>query len=78
MHGNPKKLYPAHAGRIKQILHALDVASPLEDLAEPTYRLHPLQGDRRGQWSVRVDRTWRIVVRAEGEDVFDVALIDYH
>ena len=63
---------------IKQILDALDVASPLEDLVEPTYWLHPLQGDRRRQWSVRVDRTWRIVVRAEGEDVFDVALIDYH
>lgn len=78
VHGNASKLHPAHAERIKQILDALDDASPLEELAEPTYRLHPLKGDRRGQWSVRVDRTWRIVFRSEGDDVFDVDLIDYH
>ena len=70
--------HPARAERIKQILDALDAASPLEDLSEPTYRLHPLKGNRQGQWSVRVDRTWRIVFRAKGEDVFDVDLIDYH
>ena len=78
VHGNPSKLHPAHAARIKQILDALDHAIPLEELAEPTYRLHPLKGDRKGQWSVRVDRTRRIVFRARGEDVFDVDLIDYH
>ena len=78
MHGNASRLHPAHAERIKQILDALDDASPLEDLSEPTYRLHPLKGDRRGQRSVRVDRTWRIVFRAQGEDAFDVDLIDYH
>lgn len=78
VHGNASKLHPARAERIKQILDALDAASPLEDLSEPTYRLHPLKGNRQGQWSVRVDRTWRIVFRAEGEDVFDVDLIDYH
>ena len=29
------------------------------------YRLHPLTGDRRGQWSVRVSGNWRIVFRFE-------------
>ena len=48
VHGNASRLHPAHAERIKQILDALDDASPLEDLSEPTYRLHPLKGDRRG------------------------------
>ena len=44
----------------------------------PGYRLHPLRGDRRGQWSVRVSGNWRIVFRfVEGEAV-DVDLIDYH
>ena len=78
VHGDASKLHPDHAERIKQILDALDDAGPLEDLTEPTYRLHPLKGDRRGQWSVRVNRIWRIVFRVAGEDVFDVDLIDYH
>lgn len=72
VHGNPSKLHPAHAERIKQILDALDAASPLNELPEPTYRLHPPRGNRSGQWSVRVGRIWRLVFRANGENVFDV------
>ena len=29
----------------------------------PGYRLYPLTGDRRDQWSVRVSGNWRIVYR---------------
>ena len=44
----------------------------------PGYRLHPLKGDRRGQWSVNVSGNWRIVFRfVDGESV-DADLIDYH
>ena len=36
----------------------------------PSFRLHPLQGDGAGQWSVRVTSNWRVVFRFEdGEDV---------
>jgi plasmid maintenance system killer protein len=44
----------------------------------PRYRLHPLKGDLRGLWSVTVRANWRIVFRFEGNDAFDVELIDYH
>lgn len=44
----------------------------------PGLRLHPLKGDRAGQWSVSVTGNWRIVFRfADGEAV-DVDLVDYH
>lgn len=66
-------------GRVKRILESLDRDDPLRgDLTAPTFRLHPLKGDRRGQWSARVDRIWRIVFRVEDSSVFDVDLIDYH
>lgn len=66
-------------GRVKRILEALDGDDPLRGgLTAPTFRLHPLKGDRRGQWSARVDRTWRIVFRVEAGSVFDVDLSDYH
>ena len=44
----------------------------------PTYRLHPLKGDRQGQWSVRVSGNWRIVFRFVDGEAVDVDLADYH
>ena len=76
VHGNASRLNPVHDERIKQILDALDAVCPLEELSEPTYRLHPLKGVLSGQWSVRVDRTRQIVFRVDGKDVIDVDLIN--
>ena len=42
------------------------------------FRLHPLKGDRAGQWSVRVSGNWRVVFRFEDGEAVDVDLIDYH
>lgn len=44
----------------------------------PGYHLHPLKGDRQGQWSVRVSGNWRIVFRFMDGAAADVTLIDYH
>ena len=40
--------------------------------------MHPLKGDRRGQWSVRVSGNWRIVFRFVNGEAVGVNLIDYH
>ena len=48
------------------------------DMDIPGYRLHPLTGDRRDQWSVRVSGNWRIVFRFVDGVAADVDLIDYH
>ena len=73
------RLVPQHlARRIRRILTELAAAQSDQDMELPGYRLHPLKGDRRGQWSVRVSGNWRIVFRfVEGEAV-GVDLIDYH
>ena len=44
----------------------------------PGYRLHPLKGNRRGQWSVYVSGNWRMVFRFVDGEAVDVDLIDYH
>ena len=44
----------------------------------PNYRLHALKGDLKGYWSVTGKTNWRIIFRFEGEDVYDVELVDYH
>jgi proteic killer suppression protein len=44
----------------------------------PGLRLHRLKGDRSGLWSVSISGNWRIVFRVDGEEVFDLDLVDYH
>jgi proteic killer suppression protein len=59
-----------------QLLHA---ATALIDLRSPPgNRLEALKGDRRGQFSIRVDRQWRLCFRWQDNDAYDVELVDYH
>ena len=72
------RLHVALAPRIRRILSDLDAALLPGDMDIPSYRLHPLTGDRRDQWSVRVSGNWRIVFRFMDGVATDVNLIDYH
>ena len=63
------------AGRI---LARLDVATGPEAMRLPGYRLHPLQGNLKGYWSVSVTGNWRIIFRLDSGNAFDVDLVDYH
>ena len=76
--GDARRLDPAHLRRIRRVLVDLDVARSPHDPDQPGYRLHRLQGDRRGQWSVRISGNWRIVFRFDEGEAVDVDLIDYH
>jgi proteic killer suppression protein len=64
--------------KIRLILSALEEAGTIEDLNQPTFRLHQLKGDLKDFWAVTVRANWRIVFRFEGNKAFDVDLVDYH
>jgi proteic killer suppression protein len=54
-------------------------ATAIDDLrSPPSNRLEALKGDRRGQWSIRINDQWRICFRFESGDAFDVEIADYH
>ena len=76
--GDARRIPASLAPRIRRILSDLDAAVQPRDMNLPGYRLHPLSGDRRGQWSVRVSGNWRIVFRFEDGEATDVTLVDYH
>lgn len=76
--GNRRGLPPKHVGKIERILARLDQAKAPGDMDLPGFQLHPLKGDREGDWAVRVSGNLRIVFRFEGPDVAGVDLIDYH
>ena len=64
--------------RLRRILFRLQEATHPGSADAPGFRLHPLKGDRAGQWSVRVSGNWRVVFRFEDGEAVDVDLIDYH
>ena len=66
------------APRIRRIVADLGAAIHPRDMDLPGYRLHPLKGDRAGQWAIRVSGNWRIVFRFEDGEAVDVDLVDYH
>jgi len=57
----------------------LDAADVIGDLRiPPGNRLEKLQGDRAGQYSVRVNQQWRICFVWTTAGPTDVEIVDYH
>ena len=60
-------------------LRMIDAAQVLDDLrVPPNNRLEKLKGDRKSQWSIRINDQWRICFRWKDGDAFDVEIVDYH
>jgi toxin HigB-1 len=76
--GDRSLIRPDLLETVEDILARLDQASTPQALNLPGYRLHSLKGELRGFWSVTVRANWRIIFRFEGNDAFDVELVDYH
>jgi proteic killer suppression protein len=64
--------------KIRLILSALEEAGSIDDLDQPSFRLHRLKGDLEGYWAVTVRANWRIVFRFERDKASSVDLVDYH
>ena len=77
--GSASGVQADYAGRITQMLDAIDAAEQVNELDMPGFRLHRLKGDkRRTLWSVRVSANWRITFEFEKGDAYILDLEDYH
>jgi proteic killer suppression protein len=79
--GERVKQFEPFRRKAEMVLDRLDVAASLTDVANfPGHRLEKLKGDRKGQWSVRVNDQWRICFNwpdgAAGPS--EVEIVDYH
>lgn len=60
-------------------LAMIDAATSLGFLrAPPGNRLEMLRGNRRGQYSIRINDQWRICFRWLEGDAYEVEIVDYH
>ena len=74
-----KKLPEDIQERGRQKLFQLHHAEEIIDLrVPPGNRLEKLGGDREGQWSIRINRQWRVCFEWHDGDARYVEIVDYH
>jgi proteic killer suppression protein len=77
--GRSKRMPPEIRSRAAMRLTQLNAATQIEDLkTPPSNRLEALKGDRKGQWSIRINEKWRVCFRFSKGDAFDVEIVDHH
>lgn len=71
--------FRAFERQARRKLLLLNTATSLNDFrVPPGNRLEALAGDRRGQYSIRINKQWRICFRWENGDAHGVEIVDYH
>jgi toxin HigB-1 len=78
--GKRGRAFAGFEGKGEMRLDQLDSAMSLQDLDLPGNRLEALKGDRKGQYSIRINDQWRICFEwpkgAPGP--VKVEIVDYH
>jgi proteic killer suppression protein len=79
--GERVAVFEAFRRQAEKRLRILEAAANFKDLAQlRSNRLEALAGDRKGQYSIRINQPWRICFewtqRAEGPE--NVEIVDYH
>lgn len=78
--GRRVKAFDGIRRQAERKLDQLDAAISLTDLSLPGNRLHGLRDDRQGQYSIRIDRQWRICFEWPDGSLgpVNVEIVDYH
>ena len=76
--GSTAGIQVSHRKRLRIQLAALDTAEAIEDVDIPGFRLHPLKGNRKGLWSIKVRGNWRFTFEFKDGNAYIVNYEDYH
>ncbi len=73
------KRFRSISRKARMKLEILNASVSLEGLkVPPGNRLEALKGDRKGQYSIRIDSQWRICFKWLEGNTYDVEIVDYH
>lgn len=64
--------------KAKSWIAILDAISSISALTSPGLRIEKLKGDRKEQWSIRINRQYRICFFWEESYAKEVEIVDYH
>jgi proteic killer suppression protein len=76
--GSKAGIQPSHAAKLSVQLFHLNRARSPGDMDAPGWDLHPLRGDLKGHWTVKVNGNWRLTFTFENENAILVDYQDYH
>ncbi|NJM64465.1 MAG: Killer protein [Acaryochloris sp. RU_4_1] len=76
--GKTGGVQPNHLKRLRLMLTILDTAAAIEDINVPGFGLHPLKGDQKSRWSIKVSGNWRLTFEFVEGDVCVLDYEDYH
>jgi proteic killer suppression protein len=78
-HNEARGIARQHEHKLRAMLTALEEAENVSELATiPGWRLHPLKGNRRGAWSIRVTRNYRLTFTIQDTIISELDFEDYH
>lgn len=76
--GGKAGIQPHHAPKLQRQLVRLDQAKGPDDMNVPGWRLHALDGDLAGHFSIWVNGNWRLTFKFAGQNAVLVDYQDYH
>lgn len=77
--GKSRRLPAALKKRAYARLQALHAAGDIKDLlVPPGNQLEKLKGERKTEYSIRINKQWRICFVWKGNEAHDVKIEDYH
>ena len=60
-------------------LVAISIANTIQDLRNPpSNNLEKLKGNRKGQYSIRINNQWRICFEWKKNNAYNIEIVDYH
>jgi proteic killer suppression protein len=65
-------------GAMRKLLILQSCENLKELMVFPANSLEQLQGNRMGQWSIRINKQWRVFFEWDGKDIHNVEIVDYH
>ena len=78
--GKVSRRFPIHMQRIAA--RKLEILAAVTELLSlripPSNHFEKLRGDRSGQYSIRINRQWRVCFRWRDGNAYDVKIVDYH
>ncbi len=77
--GDRVREFQGFARQAEKRLRLLDAADTLEAVRMlPSNRLKALRGDRQGQFSIRINRKWRVCFEWREDGPRNVEIVEYH
>ena len=76
--GQARGLNAEWTGKLRRIMSALETADRPEQMNYPGSYFHPLKGDRKGRYAVRLTANVRVTFGWDDEGASNVDIEDYH